>query len=516
MFGIGRSIALIAIVAGFALAGCTTLGEVGESDTPVPQQFDPGPEGWRFLNTPESPAKLPESVGPLHEPTPIVPQPKRFETTSTLDLFKPDLLTASVIPEPVELRSPLPLPLVEPFETRSIIESPRIADLDIALIGNDFGLTVEALPIPIPDSRQHSLAEETAGTSEISAALPEKTAPIEETPHAISSEAETSESVGRATVAEADTEITSARIDVAALDEGPIIRELPVAAIRLSRVGITIPVALDGFGWIYVPTDLDAETGVGFAYAGRDLNDSGAVFNFRIDDPGNYTLRFQRQDNATGTFESATVELLGSDAVSGNIRGVDISEGESVSATIDSDSSFEQQIQELIDDGSYDRVFSMSIERGNYSQAVQYYTDGISSAASDREIYATNRNFIDASLAAGTAEPLVKILPFLLDEPLSLTREDLEEVASFFETSGETEGTIATYGAILDHFAGSIRNDEVLILIARLYERESPFRNERLAYDHYRKLIDSFPLSRYYEEAERRMQHIERHFINIR
>ena len=61
-----------------------------------------------------------------------------------------------------------------------------------------------------------------------------------------------------------------------------------------------------------------------------------------------------------------------------------------------------------------------------------------------------------------------------------------------------------------------VADDEVHILIARLYERDGPFRNERLAHDHYKELTDSFPLSRYYEEAERRMQHIERHFINIR
>jgi hypothetical protein len=58
--------------------------------------------------------------------------------------------------------------------------------------------------------------------------------------------------------------------------------------------------------------------------------------------------------------------------------------------------------------------------------------------------------------------------------------------------------------------------DRLLLFLGRLYDLESPLRDEKAALDYYTRLVEQYPGSLYWEEANRRARYIRRHFFQIR
>ncbi|HPQ00527.1 MAG TPA: hypothetical protein PLK03_06600 [Termitinemataceae bacterium] len=58
--------------------------------------------------------------------------------------------------------------------------------------------------------------------------------------------------------------------------------------------------------------------------------------------------------------------------------------------------------------------------------------------------------------------------------------------------------------------------DEALWLMGQIFETQGPQRDIKKAYDAYKRLLEEFPTSSRYDEAQRRMRYIERFYFNIR
>lgn len=58
--------------------------------------------------------------------------------------------------------------------------------------------------------------------------------------------------------------------------------------------------------------------------------------------------------------------------------------------------------------------------------------------------------------------------------------------------------------------------DEALWLMGQIFETQGPHRDIKKAYDTYKRLLEEFPTSSRYDEAQRRMRYIERFYFNIR
>ena len=80
------------------------------------------------------------------------------------------------------------------------------------------------------------------------------------------------------------------------------------------------------------------------------------------------------------------------------------------------------------------------------------------------------------------------------------TREALEEIERFIVDKGKTLANL----------------DEWFIRLARLYETDRELKNMKKALWYYEKLRDSFPMSSYWDEADRRSRYIRRNFFDIR
>ena len=80
------------------------------------------------------------------------------------------------------------------------------------------------------------------------------------------------------------------------------------------------------------------------------------------------------------------------------------------------------------------------------------------------------------------------------------TREALEEIERF----------------IVDKGKNLANQDEWFIRLARLYEADRELKNMKKALWYYEKLRDGFPMSSYWDEADRKSRYIRRNFFDIR
>jgi hypothetical protein len=270
--------------------------------------------------------------------------------------------------------------------------------------------------------------------------------------------------------------------------ERPSIVELPPIAIRLSRTGITVPVTLDGFGWIYL-ADSDAD---GFVFVGRELTDTASIFGFRIDRPGDYSLRFQRQDNEVGRFEVVTVEILGTDApvVPGSTRAVPETRPTESPAPAASD-----EVESTVADAE-----TITARAGSGGE----------------EAYSLYREVLERLGGDDRAYPYNAVVGVLLEYAVLRELAEYLTLAEILETGGYLHEAVATLVAAIERYGRASGVDAACFRLARIFEGDSPLRDEKRALGYYRKITEYFPLSAYYEEAQARIRHIERHFIDIR
>ena len=60
------------------------------------------------------------------------------------------------------------------------------------------------------------------------------------------------------------------------------------------------------------------------------------------------------------------------------------------------------------------------------------------------------------------------------------------------------------------------KRDEGLYLLGQLYEQDSPVKNIKGSINSYQNLMDNYPESNYYEEANKRIIYLKRFYIEIR
>jgi len=61
-----------------------------------------------------------------------------------------------------------------------------------------------------------------------------------------------------------------------------------------------------------------------------------------------------------------------------------------------------------------------------------------------------------------------------------------------------------------------VMDDEILFRLASIYDNPGKYRNIEKAYKFYRKIVESYPKSRYFDISERRVSFFEKNFINFR
>jgi hypothetical protein len=262
-------------------------------------------------------------------------------------------------------------------------------------------------------------------------------------------------------------------------------------------VGQLVEIPFRGTGWVFLG-ELGARRGI--AYGSRRLDPEGQSFIFRAEEPGDYVLKFYKQDFIRDFILNDYVRVI--------IAEPPASGGTAVNPPVDRGRVIAEPRWPFLPGeapASGDRDAELSIGTGvppedNPSPELRP-PEPVRGPDTVPEREAPSA---PAALppAAETRPPEAGSSP---DEYISRAREEYDA------------GRIVSALSILDQFrekypAGS---DEAWWLYGQLLEANGPRRDIRSALDYYRRLIREYPQSTRFDEARRRIAYLERYYFNI-
>lgn len=309
-----------------------------------------------------------------------------------------------------------------------------------------------------------------------------------------------------------------------------------------------VVIRLPGSGWIYVGREYGDGTVTLLAKRTAGGDDE---FVLRFSDDGSYGLWFQQQNARTGQL---TNERLQVEAVPDGLAAVSVAElsppeprtaetaGETARATRETPAADVAAAgadygaaRALLDSGDATaalRAFSETLSAypesgdellwtemagaahlaGNTPVAMEYWNK-VASAGGALAGDARQRLFQVA--AGGTDASALADAMDTLRTAGEVTVANVLTAAEAAERMGYTPGAIGYYQEVLRH-GGARGTDEILFRLASLLEAPGDQRDLRRSLTLYERIVDEYPLSRYWNESSRRIEYIRRHFFDIR
>ena len=119
-------------------------------------------------------------------------------------------------------------------------------------------------------------------------------------------------------------------------------------------------------------------------------------------------------------------------------------------------------------------------------------------------------------LAEDDGSGVSEIVPRLVESTLPSIREQLPEIAELLYSSSYFVQSAFILEEILNDETLYISMDRYLFLLGKIYEKDSSIRNEHTSAAYYKKLVDGFPSSIYWDESQDRYRFLKRRYIDIR
>ena len=237
-----------------------------------------------------------------------------------------------------------------------------------------------------------------------------------------------------------------------------IVNESQIAAVA----GMEVDIRLSEHGWIYLPDNENR----GIEYVGRRFLADSTVYTFLPERVGVFVLKFQFQDlvNNNHTIEQINLTVLTEETITGN-------EARS--------SPLEAELPET-------------------------------SRTSDLE------ESLYVLLSKDDSRGLSEIAPLLVESTLPSIRKQLPEIAELLFSSSYFSQSALILEVMLEEHTPYISIDHLLFLLGKIYEEDSSIRNEHTSASYYKKLIDGYPASIYWDESQDRYRFLKRRYIDIR
>lgn len=266
-----------------------------------------------------------------------------------------------------------------------------------------------------------------------------------------------------------------------------------------------ISVVLPGRGWVYVGRD-HGDRPVEFIRKQRTT--TGEEFIFRMSGEGSYRLWFQQQDALTGAVrnERITIEAGGDEGARTVVVDAD-AEVAARAAPADRTSSREYSLS--------DTPGAIAVPSRTEPSPPTVPAETPEEAPATADVPTDPLAALSEALDQSDTPGVLRALDSLDIEARSPSPDDLYRAAAILSDPAP-QRAVSLLDRYLANPSGMIPADRAHIELARLLEREGPQRNLRDSLYHYNVVRESYPLSIYWDEAERRYQHLRRHFFDVR
>ncbi len=267
------------------------------------------------------------------------------------------------------------------------------------------------------------------------------------------------------------------------------IPEETVTAVAGEKTALT----LQGAGWLFMGQSGDEDKEITFL--SRLSRQQETVFYFTAQSKGLFILMFEKQDPLSGDRISKRINFRVVESAA-EITGIKTEQDSGAVSSVEK----VPELNLLLDNGEFDRAFQSypyqdvmkelletGIKKGD-TERLLIFQDTFSADPEKASVFVTNRE--TGSLVVDAGKILIK--NSLANQGRFLLERVLEKRKSF---SGE---------------------DEILYILGYTYQHDDQIRDERKAYYYYKKLIDGFPASIYWDSAKREYLFIKRMYIDVR
>lgn len=454
-----------------------------------------------------APPALPTSQAPFHAQEPAAGSAAAFYARPAADsLTRPIPPAAAAIDEtPLLPTAHAPaeasLPLVARDAPRGLqIELPEIAlPQPQSEPSTPTSFVHTSVDAPAVDARNAAAAQPALSRSAVTGA-----------PAAASGSAEAAASTVAPAAAEAVVAPSTAAPSTVAPLSDPV--QYRVAAAPASEVSVH----LDGRGWIYLGTTEENPSGSGSAaesrrfdsaveYRRRRTVDGETEIIVRAAKAGRYTLVFQRQDLTDGTIERRLV-------------GLDVSPGYADRPPLDDPPAAEAQPERASAAAEDPHVVDAAARR-----AVDGRNPELAATLWRRNRFLeqplgaeARRGLFDLAYQSSRYSEATDYARAMLDYDEAPPVAPLAHLADLSIANGRGDDALDLLRRRLALLGDGRDGDLLLFRLAQLYETDPLRRNLRSSLDHYRRITEQFPLSRYWEASAERIEYIERHFFHLR
>ncbi|MBI9102235.1 MAG: hypothetical protein JEY99_07470 [Spirochaetales bacterium] len=244
---------------------------------------------------------------------------------------------------------------------------------------------------------------------------------------------------------------------------------------------------LDGSGWIYLGGSSNGSGSLEAELKGRTLKSSETAFTFVYPEPGVYTLMFMKQDLGDGGFRQMEITVdalppedyselalrMGEDAIgSTGLGSSNAGEFEEVVTSVT------EKSHSTLDD------FMKGVEDDDIELFKEYWLE-----------------FLENGSISGRDSSLFS---------------SLLNISDFLSKKNQDSLLFDTLSYLLDGNSPIHKMDSVYIRLGRVLEKEGPLKDLREALVFYGRLTGGFPASIYWDEADRRIKYLNRHYFQIR
>jgi hypothetical protein len=412
-------------------------------------------------------------VASLHEPVPPTraSAAKRLPATAAPPAVAPATVTPAAVAEAPKAATPAPAPASQtaPVKAEAPAKAAAPAKAPVA--------AKPATPAPAKDAPAKAVA---AAPAKAEAAAK---APAPEPRNAASAQA--------------------IALDLASADkQGEISRKLSIVQ------GSRFEIPFEGTGWTYLGEKTAKQ---GIAYDSRRFEGSSLVFVLNPVKPGDFILRFQRQDSLRGlSYE----ELVGVN-VTAKPNAAPANATAPAAAPAATPAAAAAGAAAPIASPAATAAGAATPVAGPAAASSTAASTGRAAAAASTA--AANTSAASAGTAAAPAGSAAT--PASADLHLagaaSLATPEAALAAARSELgAGRAQGALDALGRLLA--LSPEGTDEALLLFGQALELNGPNKDIKRAYSYYRKLRDDFPESAFWDKAAERVSYIERHYFDIR
>ena len=275
---------------------------------------------------------------------------------------------------------------------------------------------------------------------------------------------------------------------------------LPSRTVSLKK-GETLVITYPGSGWIYMGSTSEYNN---LASRGRKLGTTDTKYTLLAKEAGTQIHHFYKVDNLTGEYIDDYIEVT-------------VLEKKGNSSTVVNAPEYSQVVPKKPE------TPAKATPKANPVQK-QETTEQVSEKVSEQTSITLTDTTTKTSTAAKTQtqqkEEVIEVEPeesvIEIDEEEEEQELDLEPLLDKARTGISSKKYDDAYTALTQYLEFSTDNrDEALYLLGQLLESDSPYKNIKQAVETYQTLCDSYPASKYWDNANKRIVYLKRFYINI-